>query len=135
MSMFFLSMIALVLVLSLLSSIVSYAIKDVHEKHRHFLLEAYHIACYSQDPRTQVGVVIVLNNDIIGTGFNYLPRGFNRSIWEDREKKNNYVVHAEVAAIEDARRHNNGVFLNGATMYMSWIPCRKCAQAIVDAGL
>ena len=90
----------------------------------------------SKDPNTQVGACIVDNNNIIlSTGYNGFPYGCSDDIfpWEREgdDTKYNYVVHAELNAILNARGKN----LKGAKLYVDLFPCNECAKAIIQSGV
>jgi tRNA(adenine34) deaminase len=70
-----------------------------------------------------VGAVVVKNNAIIGEGFN------------QRESKQDPLLHAELIAIGDAARHMNAWRLSDATLYVTLEPCLMCAGAIVNARI
>ncbi len=62
----------------------------------------------SKDPNTQVGACIVdSNNIILSTGYNGFPYGCSDDLYpwerEGEDTKYNYVVHAELNAILNAR--------------------------------
>ena len=92
----------------------------------------------SKDPSTQVGACIVdADKRILSTGYNGFPHGcsdddfpWNRD--EDKgETKYQFVVHAELNAILNARGKN----LAGSTLYVGLFPCHECAKAIIQAGV
>ncbi|HCA04691.1 MAG TPA: cytidine deaminase [Ruminococcaceae bacterium] len=90
----------------------------------------------SKDPNTQVGACIVdKNNIILSTGYNGFPYGCSDDeySWErtGADTKYNYVVHAELNAILNAR----GKDLHGARLYVDLFPCNECAKAIIQAGI
>lgn len=90
----------------------------------------------SKDPNTQVGACIVdKNNIILSTGYNGFPYGCSDDVypWErdGDDTKYNYVVHAELNAILNAR----GKDLNGARLYVDLFPCNECAKAIIQSGI
>jgi len=92
----------------------------------------------SKDPSTQVGAVIVDNdNRILSTGYNGFPQGcsdddfpWNRDS-TDGETKYPFVVHAELNAVLNAR----GKSLYGSKLYVALFPCNECAKAIIQAGV
>jgi len=101
---------------------------------KRFLGLAAHIAGWSKDPSTQVGSVIVdQNNRVISTGFNGFPSGVEDTLarLEDREIKYQMVVHAERNAIIDARQQ-----MGGYSIYV-WpmMPCSVCAAMIIQTGI
>jgi tRNA(adenine34) deaminase len=65
-----------------------------------------------------VGAVVVLDREIVG-------RGRNRM----REKADPRA-HAEIEAIDDARRRRGTARLDGATLVVTLEPCPQCAGAI-----
>lgn len=91
----------------------------------------------SKDPSTQVGACIVLDNKIIGVGYNGLPTGCKDEDypWDVREgklaeTKYPYICHAELNAIL-----NSTSSVKGATIYVSLFPCNECAKAIIQSGI
>lgn len=74
-------------------------------------------------PNPRVGAVLVRDGEVIGSGFTQ-PPGF---------------AHAEVAAIEDAKK--NGHDPRGSSAYVTLEPCSHfgktppCALALIDAGV
>ena len=90
----------------------------------------------SKDPNTQVGACIVDNNNIIlSTGYNGFPFGCSDDDYpwcrDGEDTKYNYVVHAELNAILNARGKN----LKGARLYVDLFPCNECAKAIIQSGI
>lgn len=116
-------------------------------------------ACYeaaeehSDDPRTKLGAMVVvpierINSrdllDAIGcsgvpterqvVGVNHLPNGFK--ITPERLEtpaKYENIIHAEEDAI--FRCCYNGYRTHGLIMVAPWACCKRCARAIVSAGL
>lgn len=70
-----------------------------------------------------VGALIVLNNKIIG-------EGYNRSIID-----NDPCAHAEIMAIQSAAKCIDNYRILDATIYVTLEPCAMCAGAIVHARL
>jgi tRNA(adenine34) deaminase len=70
-----------------------------------------------------VGAVIVLNDEIIGEGWNQ-PIG-----------KHDPTAHAEIQALRMACEKMSNYRLPGATLYVSLEPCIMCAGAIVHARI
>ena len=68
-----------------------------------------------------VGAVVVLNNEIIGTGHNQ-PLGTHDP-----------TAHAEVVALRDAAHNLQNYRLSGTTLYVTLEPCLMCAGAIIQA--
>jgi len=65
-----------------------------------------------------VGVVIVINNQIIARGHNLT------------ETLNDVTAHAEMQAITAAASFLGGKYLKDCTMYVSLEPCQMCAGAL-----
>jgi dCMP deaminase len=92
----------------------------------------------SKDPSTQVGAVIVDNdNKIVSVGYNGMPIGMDDDAlpWEHGEglqSKYLYVCHAEFNAILNTR---NGSALKGCKLYVTLFPCNECAKAIIQSGI
>jgi dCMP deaminase len=101
---------------------------------KRFLGLAQHVAQWSKDPSTQVGAVIVDEDQrVVSLGFNGLPRGVEDTVQRlaDRDVKYQMIVHGERNAIIFAQRS-----LHGCTMY-TWpfMSCSVCAAMIIQAGI
>lgn len=105
--------------------------------HEYFMGLAHLSALRSKDPSTQVGAVIVdQNNKVVSIGYNGLPIGcsddefpWNRE-GSMQDTKYAYVVHAELNAILNSARP-----VTGCSLYVSLFPCNECAKAIIQAGI
>ena len=111
-----------------------------------FMSLALLIAQRSKDPRTQVGCVIVDdNNRVVALGYNGLPKGVDDDSvsWAREpppglppteswlETKAPWVVHAELNAVL-----NRGVVsLAGCRAYTGLAPCNECAKVLIQAGI
>lgn len=94
------------------------------------------VASKSKDRSTQVGCVIVDENNLIQTtGYNGFVRGANdeRPDWHERPKKYEVTIHAEGNAVATAA--NKGISLHGCTAYISLPPCAKCTGLLIQAGI
>jgi len=98
----------------------------------YFLNIADQVAKRSHDPDTQVGAVIVdENNRILATGYNGFPPGCDDdNLPTTRPEKYAYMVHAEVNAIASSRQD-----LRGSSLYLTISPCKECAKVIITAGV
>ena len=102
-----------------------------------FMQMSYVIAERSKDPNTQVGAVIVNNqNVVVGMGYNGFPRGIkNEDLPWDRDgdllnTKYPYIVHAETNAI-----FNSNTSTKNCRIYVKLFPCNECAKAIIQNGI
>ncbi|MBK9118768.1 MAG: tRNA adenosine(34) deaminase TadA [Phycisphaerales bacterium] len=89
---------------------------------RRHMQEALHLAeraLESED--VPVGAVVVLDNRIIGRGYN------------QREKLHDPTAHAEMLALTAAAEHLGQWRIENATMYVTLEPCPMCAGALVLA--
>lgn len=95
-------------------------------------------ALRSKDPSTQVGAVIVNDeNKVVSIGYNGMPRHIHDSdlTWEKGEGLNSkylYVCHAELNAILNSR---NGASLSGCRVYVTLFPCNECTKALIQVGI
>jgi len=92
------------------------------------------IASRSKDPDSQVGCLIVDDNQtIIGVGYNGFPPKYRETpdMWV-RPEKYIHVVHAEMNAIFNCTKDIKSIH---ATMYVSFYPCKECAKNILAAGI
>jgi len=99
---------------------------------------AWTYASFSKDPSTQVGAVIVneSDNSMLGLGYNGPPSKVddNSFSWERPQKddpfafsKYDIIVHAELNAID----HCGCSDLDGATLYVTAMPCPNCMLEII----
>ena len=87
-------------------------------------------------PRMHCGCVLVLDRNILATGYNGSLPGLPHCYDEGCLMVNDHCVrtnHAEINAICQASRH--GISLAGATAYVTNMPCTNCAKALVGAGI
>lgn len=98
--------------------------------------------------RLHVGAVIVKGNQIIGTGYNGMPTGWENNCEEkvykidgwlvDEEgcyelKTKPEVLHAESNAIAKVSRSTESS--EGATLFCTHAPCIDCAKLIYQSGI
>jgi dCMP deaminase len=91
--------------------------------------------------RAQVGAVIAREGRVLATGYNGPPSGFPHCTdpggCTDADRASSLgcvsAVHAEANAIAYAARY--GIATQGANLYCSHLPCRKCAELIINAGI
>jgi len=98
-----------------------------------FLEIAWVISCWSKDPSTKVGCVIVdKERRIIGTGYNGQARGLNDSAigLATREERLRRTIHAEENAILFSVRD-----LTGCTAYITHMPCARCCAKLLQKGI
>jgi tRNA(adenine34) deaminase len=70
-----------------------------------------------------VGAVLVLNDEMIG-------EGFNRPI-----SNNDPTAHAEMIALRQAAEQRNNYRLPDTTLYVTLEPCLMCAGALIHARI
>ncbi len=70
-----------------------------------------------------VGAIVVLNNQVIG-------EGFNQSI-----HNSDPTAHAEIVALRDAATKVKNYRLIGATLYVTLEPCTMCTGALVHSRI
>lgn len=93
--------------------------KSTEEKYMQIAIDlAKQAETYGEIP---VGAVVVLNDKIIGKGFN------------KRESKVDISSHAEIEALKDAEKNTGNWRLDGATIYVTLEPCLMCAGAILQS--
>ena len=89
-----------------------------------FMLKAFEQAKIARKlNEVPVGAVIVMNNKVIGKGYNKVIQDLN------------IASHAEINAIRDASNFLQNFRLVGCHLYVTLEPCHMCAKAIVDARL
>lgn len=70
-----------------------------------------------------IGAIIVHEDKVIGTGFN------------EREKEQTTLSHAELTAIKTANDHIGSWRLEDCTLYVTLEPCPMCAGAIIQSRI
>ena len=70
-----------------------------------------------------VGAVVVVNDAIVGAGFNQPISGQDPT------------AHAEIVAMREAARRLENYRLTGATLYVTIEPCQMCVGAMIHARI
>jgi len=83
--------------------------------------------------RKQVGALLVKDKMIISDGYNGTPSGFENDCEDENFKTKSYVLHAEANAITKVAKSNNSS--EGATLYVTTLPCIECAKLIIQSGI
>jgi dCMP deaminase len=110
----------------------------------YFMLLAKLAAIRSTCLSRVVGAVIVVDKQVIATGYNGsvpgAPHCFDEGICYKRSKgagSGNYLmsraVHAEANAIGMAARQ--GISVKGGIMYITLAPCANCVKLLASAGI
>lgn len=88
----------------------------------------------------QIGAVLVLDNQIISTGYNGPARGVTHckeclriNLHHNELREECPAVHAEVNTVVSAARR--GVSIKGATLYSKFFPCSECLSILINAGI
>ncbi len=110
--------------------------------HEYFMQIAEKVSERSTCLHRHVGAVIVRSNHIIATGYNNVPSGVphctpdlctRQNVQAGQELEICRAIHAEQNAILQAARM--GMCTDGATMYVTILPCYTCAKMILNAGI
>lgn len=83
--------------------------------------------------RKQVGAIIVKDRMIISDGFNGTPSGFENNCEDEENLTKWYVLHAEANAILKVAASTQSS--RGATLYITFSPCRECSKLIHQSGI
>ena len=96
---------------------------------------AQSLSVLSQDPKTKIACIAVLDNEIISYGYNCFLKNYNfKDVIKDREKKNQQIIHAEIDLICRANRDN--VSLKDSIVYLYGLdPCHDCLKALIHCGV
>ncbi|SRR5258708_3768473 len=102
-------------------------------QHDYFLQIALSVAQRSTCPRAHVGAIIVNEGRIVSSGYNGAPSKMPHceeiGCITDPDGRCLRVVHAEANALI---RCPNAA---GMMMYVTHLPCLRCAQLIINAGI
>jgi tRNA(adenine34) deaminase len=94
------------------------------EQDEHWMRSALELAKVAADVgEVPIGAVLVLDNQMIG-------KGYNSPI-----KQHNPSAHAEMLALQSAALHLSNYRLPRATLYTTLEPCLMCAGAMVHARI
>lgn len=92
--------------------------------HDYFMKQALKQALLAvEDDEVPIGAVVVVNNEIIGKGYNQTKR------------LNDGTAHAEMLALTAAFNRFNSSILDECSLYVTIEPCAMCAGAIKWARL
>jgi len=87
--------------------------------------------------RLQVGAVIVKDNQILATGYNGMPSGWENICEISDEqgllKTKPEVLHAETNAIAKVAQSTESS--QGSTLFCTHAPCIECAKLIYQSGI
>jgi dCMP deaminase len=92
------------------------------------------VSSWSKDPNKKVGCVIARSdNTVASIGYNGFPRGVKDTPerWNNRELKNQLVIHAEANAIINCKDDS----MKGYVLYCNSFCCCNCAGLIVQKGI
>jgi len=99
---------------------------------RYAMALAHVASLRSEDPFRKVGAAALdFNHRVIGTAYNGLAPGYDapEGFWDDRDKRQKYMLHAEVNLCSLFRRGEVKVI---ATTTM---PCTACMQTLCAYGV
>jgi dCMP deaminase len=101
--------------------------------HVTYLRMASEWASLSCCKRKKVGALIVKDGTIISDGFNGTPKGFPNDCEDADGNTHWYVLHAEANAMLKVARSTQST--EGATLYVTYSPCKECSKMIVQSGI
>ena len=88
----------------------------------------------SHSTRKKVGALLVRDGQIISNGFNGTPTGFDNNCELPNQDVTRWeVLHAESNALMKCAKHGNSA--DGATLYITYSPCKDCAKLIAQSGI
>jgi dCMP deaminase len=97
-----------------------------------YMSMAYEIAKLSYAERRQVGCIVVKNHQIISTGYNGTPHGFDNCC-EAHDVTKKEVLHAESNALMKIAKST--LSSEDSELYTTTCPCFDCAKLIIQAGV
>lgn len=102
----------------------------------YFIEFARHAATRATCDRAHVGTILVMDRQILATGYNGSIRGLAHCDDVGHLMDGGHcvrTVHAEANAIASAARR--GVCVDGATAYVTHYPCLNCFKLLANAGI
>lgn len=98
--------------------------------HEYFIGIAKAVSVRSSWDGTKVGAVAVRGKQVVSTGYNGTPAGYDNFV--NRSLKI-LICHAEENVVAQAARH--GIKLQDCTLFTTLSPCLRCARIMVNAGV
>lgn len=83
--------------------------------------------------KKKVGAILVKNNNIISSGFNCTPNGFDNKCEDINGNTYWYVLHAEANAISNICQTRQTT--TNSTLYITMSPCKECSKLILQSGI
>ena len=101
-----------------------------------FMDVAQAVARRSKDDTTRVGAVVVnVDNEIIGTGFNGFPKGApDERLPTGGPTRHLWVIHAEINGLLSALR-SRPMDVPSSTVYCTHRPCAGCVKLMSHVGV
>jgi dCMP deaminase len=107
----------------------------------YFLAIANIVAARATCDRLWCGCVLVLDGEIVSTGYNGAPSGLPECdevghlmvLGDDGREHCKRTVHAELNALYQARKRYPN--LRGATAYITGTPCENCLSELLKCGV
>jgi len=87
-------------------------------------------------PRMHCGCILVKNKEVVATGYNGSIPGDEHCEDSGCLVVDNHcvrTVHAEMNALVQAAKHGHAI--EGATAYITNMPCTTCSKALISAGI
>jgi dCMP deaminase len=104
-----------------------------YKYHTTYLKMATQWSTLSCCKRKKVGALIVKDGTIISDGYNGTPKFFPNDC-EDKDGNTYwYVLHAEANAILKVSKSSQST--DGATLYITYSPCKECSKLIIQSGI
>lgn len=89
------------------------------------------VAARSEDPYVKIGAVVMRDDhSIAGVGYNGPPPGVNID-WDDRDRRRDFIVHAEVNAFRDCLRRD----VAGGMVLVTGVSCIPCLAVVASMGI
>lgn len=98
-----------------------------------YLKMAQEWAKLSHAARKKVGALLVKDGQIISDGFNGTPSGYDNTCEDENDTTRWEVLHAESNAILKCAKFGDSC--DGATLYLTYSPCRECSKLIAQSGI
>lgn len=102
----------------------------------YFMNIATEVATRSTCDRKHVGAVIVINKNILSTGYNGSIKGLPHCDEVGHEMVDGHCIrttHAEANAIVQAAK--NGVSIDNSEIFVTASPCYNCFKLIANSGI
>lgn len=104
------------------------------DKFKYYFMDlAFATSKLSYATKLQVGAIAIKNSQVIGTGYNGTPTGWDNDCEDEDNNTHPWVLHAEENLI--AKLCKSTVSSKGSVVFITHSPCIHCAKILYNSGI